>query len=390
MRFLILPSNNTLSHIAKSLAVRTALLTRGHEVEIAISPGRSPFLTGLKIPHHTLADIQEADCSPAPTFAWFRDPARFRSVIEEELSLIEQLRPDRILGVFRFTASTSAALTSLPFDSLACGCMLPAFEGVLGFRETDPNALIQRRFLDTFFSHSARRVSQALIAMGRPAVTDIRQLLLGRRTFLWDAPEFQPLPPTPGVEHVGPIPFDGWPWDAGAPGSIRRLNRPLALLSMGTGRSAESAPNRVLARLLDLGFHVAIVGGGSPTCAPAEDRITPFCFAPLPALLARADILVCHGGQQTVFEALAHGVPMAILPFHPEQAQNGLCLERLGAGERLIPPTVFWGSEAVYREALAAISEKSLSHRLAEIAGRRSVPMHFPSAFPHLVDRLEA
>lgn len=390
MRFLILPSNNTLSHIAKSLAVRAALLARGHEVEVAVAYGRSPFLAGLGIPHHTLPDIQEIDHSPAPSFGWFRDPALFRRVVTEELSLIAQLRPDRILGVFRFTGSTSSALAGVPFDSLACGCMLPTFEGVLGFRENDPAAPTQRRFLDTFFRHSAQRVSEALVALGRPAITDIRQLLLGRRTFLWDVPEFQPLPPTPGVEHVGPIPFGGWPWDSETTPSLQRIGRPLALLSMGTGRSPESAPNRVLSCLLDLGFHVVIAGGGTPTCATTVNRITPFRFAPLPALLPRADLLVCHGGQQTVFEALAQGVPMAILPFHPEQAQNGLCLEQLGAGERLIPPTVFWGSDSVYGEALATISQGTLTRRLADIAGRRFTPMPLVSAFPALAHQLEA
>jgi len=86
-------------------------------------------------------------------------------------------------------------------------------------------------------------------------------------------------------------------------------------------------------------------------------------------LLERAALLICHGGQQTVFEALVRGVPVGVFPFHPEQAQNGLCLERLGAGARLVPPTVFWGSSDVYVRALDAMDDAQLDARLLALRG---------------------
>ena len=43
-RFLLEPCNNTLSHVAKCLALREALEACGHEVFLAVSVARAAFL----------------------------------------------------------------------------------------------------------------------------------------------------------------------------------------------------------------------------------------------------------------------------------------------------------------------------------------------------------
>lgn len=390
MRFLLLPGNNSLSHLTKGLAVREALLARGHRVDFAASAARSPFLTSLGVEHHLLPDLQEADQGGAPSFAWFRQPERFLGVVRAERDLMATLRPDRVLGIFRFTTTTAAALEDLPCDTLACGCMIPPFRGVLGFRAEDAEAPAQRLFLDTFFRGAAQRLGPALATLGRPAVPDVRALLLGRRTYLWDTPGFEPLAQDPALEHVGPLAWERWPEEPGD--ACARLGGPLAVLSLGTALPPESAPRRILERLLALGYHVAVAGGGFPVGQGHHPRVTSFGFAPMPRLLARASLMVCHGGQQTVFESLAAGVPVAVFPFHPEQAQNGLCLERLGSGARLVPPTVFWGSGHVYAQALAGLSDADLDGRLASLQGRSVArpDAHLDRAAETVAERLEA
>ncbi len=386
MRFLILPGSNALSHLAKGLALRDVLLARGHEVAFAATPARSPFLARLGVPHYLLPDLQEADQGSAPAYAWFRQPERFIRVVRAERALMEEVRAQRVVGVFRFTATTSAALAGLPCDTLACGCMIPAFRGVLGFREEEPGAADQGAFLDTFFRGTARRASMALRALGRPDVADVRALLLGDRTFLWDTPGFQPLAVPAGVEHVGPLAWNGWPR---TPGSIGP-GAPLAILSMGTALPPGSGPARLVERLLALGYRVALAGGGHPDLDRPDPRVLATPFAPMDEWLRRAALLICHGGQQTLFEALARGVPAGVFPFHPEQAQNGLCLERLGAGARLIPPTVFWGSSEVYARALEAMDDAELDARilaLGRLAARTPDP-HLDRGAERLADRM--
>jgi UDP-N-acetylglucosamine:LPS N-acetylglucosamine transferase len=88
-------------------------------------------------------------------------------------------------------------------------------------------------------------------------------------------------------------------------------------------------------------------------------------------LLERASLLVCHGGQLSVFEALSQQIPVAVMPFQPEQAQNGVCLEQLGCGQRLVPGQSFLGRSEVYSEAFNQRSDKALKESLLSLGGNR-------------------
>jgi len=49
-------------------------------------------------------------------------------------------------------------------------------------------------------------------------------------------------------------------------------------------------------------------------------------------VLARADVVVCHGGSGTAFGALAAGVPLIVVPLFADQFENGRRIEASGAG----------------------------------------------------------
>jgi UDP:flavonoid glycosyltransferase YjiC (YdhE family) len=49
-------------------------------------------------------------------------------------------------------------------------------------------------------------------------------------------------------------------------------------------------------------------------------------------VLRRAAVVVCHGGSGTVRGALAHGVPLAVLPMFADQPHNAARVHQLGAG----------------------------------------------------------
>ena len=70
---LLLPGNNTLSHVAKALVLRSALQARGHTVSLAINAARADFLRRNAIPfEHILPDLQDADGGNRPSSFWFR------------------------------------------------------------------------------------------------------------------------------------------------------------------------------------------------------------------------------------------------------------------------------------------------------------------------------
>jgi UDP:flavonoid glycosyltransferase YjiC (YdhE family) len=72
----------------------------------------------------------------------------------------------------------------------------------------------------------------------------------------------------------------------------------------------------------------------------------------------------------TVFESLQQKIPVVVMPFQPEQAHNGVCLERIECGCRLIPPVPFRGDSGVYIDALNRITDKEIMEKVNDLVNR--------------------
>jgi UDP:flavonoid glycosyltransferase YjiC (YdhE family) len=125
-------------------------------------------------------------------------------------------------------------------------------------------------------------------------------------------------------------------------------------------------------RLVDLlgrTDHRVIVSKG-----PLADQITLHPnmtgegFLPQPAILPQVDVVITHGGNNTVTEAFHHGKPMVVLPLFWDQVDNAQRLDETGFGVRL-PAYAFEDGEltsAVDR----LLADDSLAGRLREISAR--------------------
>jgi MGT family glycosyltransferase len=91
-------------------------------------------------------------------------------------------------------------------------------------------------------------------------------------------------------------------------------------------------------------------------------------FLPQPAILPQADLVITHGGNNTVTECLHFGKPMVVLPLFWDQHDNAQRMHELGLGRRLDT----YGHEP--EELVVAIEElladAGLRRRLASVAAR--------------------
>jgi UDP:flavonoid glycosyltransferase YjiC (YdhE family) len=62
------------------------------------------------------------------------------------------------------------------------------------------------------------------------------------------------------------------------------------------------------------------------------DEVEVLAFADHDRLMPECSIVISHGGLGTVTRALAHGVPVLVLPLGRDQAFNASRVEDLGAG----------------------------------------------------------
>ena len=342
---------------------------QGHTVHVAVSRGSSRFLKKIQIAHHILPDIQESDGSKLPTVEWFRHQRNITGCIKAEAELLERLRPDRVLGIFRFTLKASAQIAGIPYDSLTCGCMTPDSQEVLGFAGGEPGMEQQRIILEGFYRYAGAKLSAAYESFSVSGVSHVLSALKGEHTFLWDFPEFMPLPLKNGSVYVGPFSWKQWPYDDIDVESLTGGRR-LAIVAFGTCVSDTGPARRIIPLLVDLGFKVLIAAGGHKDglgdIQAGKDVVT-LTYAPLHRLFRYASLVISHGGQMTVFEALQNRIPVLVMPFQPEQAHNGVCLERIGCGSRLVPSRPFQGNSSVYTDALGNMTDDEIKSRICSV-----------------------
>lgn len=140
---------------------------------------------------------------------------------------------------------------------------------------------------------------------------------------------FRPFDPT---RRVSPAPS----WAGQRPGA------PLIYFSLGTVFNVESGDlfGRALAGLRDLDANVLVTVGHE--IDPAEfgqqlDHVRIERYVPQDTILPHCSLVVSHGGSGSVAGALAHGVPMLLIPMGADQPLNAERCAALGIGRWLDP-----------------------------------------------------
>ncbi len=120
------------------------------------------------------------------------------------------------------------------------------------------------------------------------------------------------------------------------PEHLRERDGSLIYLSLGSLGSADVGLMQRLVDLLATTEHRVIVSKG-----PLADQITLHDnqtgegFLPQPAILPQADLVITHGGNNTVTESFHHGKPMIVLPLFWDQVDNAQRIDETGFGVRL-------------------------------------------------------
>src|SRR5205823_7263163 len=121
----------------------------------------------------------------------------------------------------------------------------------------------------------------------------------------------------------------------------------LVYVSLGSLGSADvELLNRLVASLAETPHRYVVSKGPQHESIELAPNMTGAEFLPQPAILPNADLVITHGGNNTVTQSIHFGVPMIVLPLFWDQYDNAQRLTERGFGVRL--PTYEFEDEELH------------------------------------------
>jgi MGT family glycosyltransferase len=163
---------------------------------------------------------------------------------------------------------------------------------------------------------------------------------------------------------------------------------PLVYLSLG---SLGSADVQLMERLIDvLGrapYRVIVSMGPQHELLTLADNMFGAEFLPQPSLLPQVDLVITHGGNNTVTECFHYGKPMIVRPLFWDQYDNAQRVDELGFGVRL--DTYRFDDEQLTDAIDRVLADRDLRTRYLRVSERlREAPGNVHAA--DLIERLAA
>jgi UDP:flavonoid glycosyltransferase YjiC (YdhE family) len=143
--------------------------------------------------------------------------------------------------------------------------------------------------------------------------------------------------------------------------------RPRAYVSLGSFLSARTdVLQRVAEALRILGWDAVIASGVNEpeSLGPVPEGWVVQKHLPQVAALDTCDIVICHGGNNTVTEALTAGLPVLAAPFSTDQFAGAEDLRRAGLGHAVDPNAA---TPAAIAARLAALNDEGAAERAAAL-----------------------
>lgn len=344
-RILVMPDGNWLSHTSRTLEIAKCLRKIGHEV-IYASDGeymKLPRQAGFPVQSIiTIAPDNVLACSRSGRVNWYNDEL-IEKCVSAELQLFDRVQPDLVLTDFRLPLSTSCEMAGIPLAVLLNASWTNYYSARVNAPEHLTVTRILGKRLTTFIMPLVK--NYIITVDARPFNRFRRQHGLRPRNNIWDVwrgdlnlivdiPEYGPTENLPSdFYYIGPI---VWEPEIDAPVWLEKLDadRPTLYFSMGSTGYA-----RFFEQAIELfggtEYQCLMTTAGLAELASVPDNFYVVDYAPGSRLMAKSDLVVCHGGNGTIYQAMQNGVPLIGIPTMHDQEFNLDRVVDLGIGIHL-------------------------------------------------------
>jgi UDP:flavonoid glycosyltransferase YjiC (YdhE family) len=345
VKILALVNAHALAHVSRPLEIAKVLRDRGHSVAFAglgkylEAAGHENFPT-IELPFVSIEQILDAVRSQKLHKLYIKN--QLASYIEAELTLYQDYRPDLLMIDNRLTACTSAELASIRTVSILNVHMslhkaIP-FYSIRNVVGANPSMLIgvidqiEKKFESFFYDALVMRGINRLRKEHGLQRRYSYALEEGDVTLFPDIPEFSPVSSVPSNAHyVGPL---TWHNDLPMPKVVEKLDRSKKCIYFTIGSAGLDEWIEQMHIFQDHDFQVVIASGDSSHSTHTElpENVFLEAFVNADKLLPHCDLVVCHGGNGKIYQALGHGLPIVGVATHEEQNYGLKRVKQLGLG----------------------------------------------------------
>jgi UDP:flavonoid glycosyltransferase YjiC (YdhE family) len=347
LRVLLVAEAVTLAHVARAFAMASVLDPARFDVHVAWDPRYNALFGALRWPFHPITTMPgELFLRRLARGAPMHDRDTLEGYVEEDLAVLNNVRPDIVVGDFRLSLPVSARLAAVPLLTVANAYWSPNGGQTFLFDEYDyplsrvvgqaASRALFRLFSRVGFAAHTRPLNALLREHRLPSVGgDIRRMYTeGDWTAYTDIPALGP--PTLPARHR----FIGaalWSPELPLPEWWRSLPREPKVVYVNLGSSGEAAVLPVvLEGLAGLDVSVIVATAGRAQIATPPGNAFVADFLPGATATERAALVICNGGSPAAYQALAAGVPvLAVSGNNMDQHLNMARVRKSGAGELL-------------------------------------------------------
>lgn len=325
------------AYTARCLVVADAMRSAGHQVAFAgrglsamIQAADMPVLSrpgagpGARSPQHNVPYLAFANIERV--FAGAGRYYNYRTLddqVGEDLWAAREFNPSIIVIDMSPTASMVARLLRIPLVSIVdVDYLVSASNSWMPWLTVAPEKVMPYPSCLPAFDRKSRE-------LGLGALDDISDLLWGDLTLIASIPKLERLPddvPSRGeAMYVGPLSWEP-PNAASAfnplPGAVGEVR---IYVTIGSGTLLSDGALQSIVGLCEGQDWNVFVSGGlrSFTGLTCPRNVRMGGFTGIARALEWADIVINHGGANTVMATLAHGKPSIVIPFMSETEMNG-------------------------------------------------------------------
>jgi UDP:flavonoid glycosyltransferase YjiC (YdhE family) len=279
-------------------------------------------------------------CAQKFSFSWL-NAKDIESIMLDQVAVIRKFRPEMVIGDVTPTLKMAAELTKVKYLSLVNGYMTKYYAHDRCLSRTHKSYKVLK-YLPTVWLNNVTSIAEKVVfrqvhspfkalrkAYGLNAVNDYLAEIEGDENMICDDEGLFPQKDLPySYRFIGPLLYAEKP-SQGDWMSALTANKPLIVICMGS-----TGDWNKLAFLNEPYYaRYTLVTAGDLQRVLSSRHIVARDFINLNQVLEKADLMICHGGNGTIYNGINNGVYMLCLSSHFEQEWNIAAIERKGYGQ---------------------------------------------------------